>query len=333
MKKYILFILTFIPVILFAQEIHSTAEILQIMTDSKITYNIEALSNETPCPDRSSNINIHYSYRIETDSGINVFPIEINDLAKKNFDIAESFFQKGKYDSALVYYKLTLFEDPKSYNAYTYIGQIYGIKNDYKNAIDWYNKAIQKNYIDYMAHWFIADIYLETGDFKKALDEILIAKILNRNNPRIQKALEEILTKNKLNTIDWCFNPQYELIQESNNKVTIKASALWLGYAFAKAVWEYEPGYSESMGVAKNGYSTLEDKEALIALLVLLEKEKKNIKKEKQFVVLNDALENKYIDAYIVFEILLPDNPEAAYQLDKDIISHLKEYLINIRYK
>jgi len=332
MKRLISFLLiTLIFQIGFGQKLHSPAELLKIMSDSKLSFQIDILKKEIQCSDKSEKLNYHSYYRLSTDSGLYTFTYKIRDDVKPVFDKAEAFFQSGISDSAIFYYKETLKADSTLYNVMTYIGQVYGSKKDYQNAIAWYEKAISKNYIDYMAHWFLADTYLDMKDTKNALDEITIAQILNRNNLRIKKSLTYIFEKAKMSTDDWCFNPQVEINKISDTKINISANEKWLAYAMAKAIWNFEPGYKESMGVAPGQYSTIEDKECLVSLLIGLENSKTKIKNDPQLSILKKATEKKYLDEYILYEIVLPENPLVAFQLPEKTILNIKDYILNVR--
>lgn len=314
----------------FSQTIHSPDEILKIMMDSKFSYEIKNLDKTIECKNYSDRLNHHDYYRVVSDSGLFTKEISINEKAKPLFDKAEYYFQKNKLDSAIAFYQLSLSADSSIYTVMTYIGQVFEKIGDNNNAILWYKKAISKNYIDYMAHWFLADAYLNANNLKDAVDEIVIAQILNRNNPRIKKSLTNIFEKAKRNTDDWCFNPQIELIKLSDTKASVAFNEKWTGYGMAKALWTFEPGYKESMGVT-NGYSTLEDKECLIALLIALENAKISINDEPQLKILKDAAENKYLQEYIIYEIVLPQSPFVAYQLPEQTILEIKNYILNIR--
>jgi tetratricopeptide (TPR) repeat protein len=332
MKKLITFLICFNSLFYgYSQQIHSPAEIIKIMSDSKISYEVKALDKTIECKDYSDKLNYHDSYRISTDSGLSTYKITVSERAKPLFDKAESFFQSNQADSALLYYKLSLDADTMLFNVMTYIGQIYGSKGDYINANIWYKKAIKNNFIDYMAHWFLADSYLAMNDLKSAVGEIVIAQILNRNNPRIKKSVINIFEKDRRDTDDWCFNPQIELIKISDKKISVAFTENWLGYAMAKALWKYEPGYRESMGVSQGYYSTIEDKECLISLLVGLENAKIKIKKESQLRILKEAAENKYIEDYILYEIVLPQTPFVAFQLPEQTIMGIKDYILDYR--
>ncbi len=332
MKKFITFFisLSFITVV-FSQEIHSPAEILKILNNSKVTYEISLLDKKIECKDFSEKLNYHGLYRVVTDSGLYTYDIVSNKSAEPLFARAEDFFGSDNFDSALVYYQLSLKADSTLYDVMTYIGQLYEKKKNYHEAIKWYKLAIDKNYIDYMAHWFLADNYLVTNNVKGAVDEIVIARILNRNNPRIKQSMKNIFEKSKRDTTDWCFNPQVELSRKPDGSIVIATDEKWMGYALAKALWTYEPGYRESMGVAEGEYSTLEDRECLVSLLVGLKNAKVKLKKDRQLFILKKAIENKHLQTYILYELLLPQHPFVAFQLPEETILNIKDYVLNIR--
>jgi tetratricopeptide (TPR) repeat protein len=317
----------------FSQDIHNPAEILKIMEASKLSYEIKILDKSIECKDYSDKLNYHDCYRVKTDSGLITYKFSVNDNAKPLFKKAEDLFQTQQYDSALVYYQLSLKADSGLYKVMTYIGQLYEKKGDVENAMYWYKKAISNNYIDYMAHWFLADLYWSTDNIKDAVDEIVIAQILNRNNKRITNSMTDIFKKAKLTTNDWSFNPQMELRKISEDKISIAFDQKWTGYAIAKAIWTFEPGYKESMGVNPGSYSTLEDKECLFSLMLGLDNAKINIKKDPQLMILRQAFDKKYLNEYILYEIVLPQNPGVAFQLPEQTILEIKDYILNCRNK
>lgn len=333
MKKYnLLIVLLLIGSHLFSQQLHSPYEIIQIMTNSKLSFDIKALDKDIECTDYSKKLNYHDSYRVKTDSGLNTYAFKPNYKAKPLFDKAESFFQSNS-DSALFYYELSLKADSSLYNVMTYIGQMYEHKKDFANTIKWYKMAISKNYIDYMAHWFLADAYIATSDLKNAVDEIVIAQILNRNNQGIKKSATDIFKKSYMGTDNWYFNPQMELKKVSESHISVAFNEKWTGYAMAKALWTYEPGYSKSMGVEQGNYSTIEDRECLVALLVGLENSKTEIENDPQLSILKEAVENKFLNEYILYEIVLPQTPFVAFQLPEETILKIKEYILRVRNK
>jgi len=313
------------------QKFHTPAEILKMISDSKLMYEVKMLDKPIACPDYSNKLNAHDSYRVVTDSSLYTSQYEINDKARPLFDKAEEFFQAKNPYSALMYYRMALDADSTQYYIMTYIGQMYDGQKDYEQSIQWYKKAIEKNYIDYMAHWFLADAYFAINDVKNALDEIVIARILNRNNQRIAASMVNIFKKAKRDTEDWCFNPQIAINKGEGNRVIVEMSADWTAYAMAKALWNFEPGYKESMGVAPDNYTTLEEKECLIAQLIGLENAKTNVKKNPQLRILKKAAENNHLEDYMLYEIFLPRSPQVALLLPEQTIISIKDYVLNVR--
>jgi tetratricopeptide (TPR) repeat protein len=315
----------------YSQNLHTPAEILKIMEDSKLSYEMNILSKPIDCIDRSNNTVDHSYYRVKTDSSILTFSYNLKPEAKPFFEKAETYFSNKSLDSARIYYEKVLEIDPSYYKVMTYIGQMYGTMGDLDKSVEWYKKTIDLNYIDYLAHWLIADIYRMQGKIDEAVNEVTIAIILNRNNPRLKKLQTEIYQLSKLKTDDWCFNPQIDISSEGN-KVNVAFDNVWIGYAMPKAVWRYEPGYKESMGVKDNQYSTLEDKECLINLLIAIKNSKAKTKKYQDITTLKKAVDKGFISEYILYEILLPEHPFAASQFSEEEINKIKDYVLTIRH-
>lgn len=312
-----------------AQDLHTPAEIFELLDKSKISYSIEILKKPIFSPNRSNNILTNEVYRVEEEGRLAVKQYDGHPDTKDLIEQAERYFRNGERLKARETYLEILKTDPRYYKVMTYIGQTYGMEKDFDMAKEWYTRAIKINYIDYMAHWFLAEMYLSTGEIDKAVEEITIAQILNRNNPRIQLSLEKIYNKKKLKSPDWVFNPQYKLDSKKEGKVDVKFEEGWMGYALVKALWKYEPGYAESMGEKQGIPSIIEEKEAILSLLSVLDKKK--IKKNPELKALMDALDNDLIDAYIFYEILLPQYPHIVYQLTDDFTNDIKDYVLQIR--
>ena len=312
-----------------AQEIHSVAEILKIMEESQVSYEINILSSVIPDEDRSGKLNYHIYYRKLKDGNLLTYQYERDSSLEVLISRAESLFADKKYAEAQQIYLDVVSKDSTAYDIMVYIGQIYGIQGDFAKEASWYEKVIGLNYIDYMAHWFLADNYLKQGRKKDALKEISIAQVLNRNNPRVHKSLTNIFDQNGLNVKEWAFTPQIMLDSTDDNHVKISYSNPWLGYAMAKAVWKYEPGYRVSMGIEGNNASTTEERECLAALLSSVDK--KQMKKDPIFLALNYAIDKEMVNEYIFYEILLPKYPVVVNQLPQTFIEEIANYLVEVR--
>ncbi len=316
-----------------AQSIHDPMEIIRIMDTSDILYSLDA-SFTPDIPDYSERVllNDFYVDRL-SENTTTVKHYEPNDSAVYHYEMAETFFQQRNMEQARNHYQLALKADPTYYKVMVYIGDTYYAQQRYSEALTWYRRAIDSNYIDYLAHWACANALVYLGQQDKALREITIAKVLNRNNPRLTTKLMEIYRLNKKNYNDWYFTPLYELSDDydaESEKITVKIrfKDYWMSYAMAKAVWKYEPGYAEAM----DNNLVLGEKEAVFAYWMIASSNKA-AKKTLPVKVLKLALDNRCYEAYVIYEALLPENPNIALYLGEEGIGMIVDYILDVRSK
>lgn len=314
-----------------AQKLHKPDEIHKIMEDSKIGYNIQFIDTVFDCPDLSEKVIAHQYYQVRDDSAYYLKKIPNNPESRIYFDKAEEYFSKQDFDSAMKYYQMAVQIDSMQFASMTYMAQIYGIQKKTDSAMYWYNKVISRNFIDYMAHWFLADLYKDLGDFDKACEEIAIAQVLNRNNPRLKASFDNIMYKSKRANENWCFQPEIDVRKLSDTSVYIGFTKKWMGYALAKAVWDYEPGYRESMGAGESVFSLTEAKECIVFQVTAMEANGFDLKKETPFKYLLAAMEKNMLDEYLLYEILLPQYPIAASNLPPETIRRISNYVLTVR--
>lgn len=143
-----------------AQQYHTPAEILRILTESKVVYNIgtlkSALSGEG---NQNLPLNQHgvYIHKNEQDQ-YELKSYELTSKTKAFVLKGESFFQAGNVEAARNEYLRAREIMPNNSQLMTFVGQTLGIEQDYDDAIEWYKKAIKTNYIDYLGHWFLAEL-------------------------------------------------------------------------------------------------------------------------------------------------------------------------------
>ncbi len=303
------------------------------MDESSVSYTLKSLDApiRTEITDRPVFTNDFY--RVETDSGLIVKQYELSENAGELFQKAEDCFEKGDLVQARKYYEEVLKVEPTYYKCLVYIGDTYLQSRYFNEALKFYEQAVEANPIDYLAHWGLAHACLLLGQKDRAVREITIAKVLNRNNPRLQQMLNTIYAAKKMVYNDWYFEPQYALSEEYNeerekNVVVISYSDFWLPYAMVDAVWKYEPGYADEMG--DDPYGLVQNKEAVAALLTVGDKK---MKKQVAFKVLQAALDERKFDAYQIYEYLLPQYPAFAMLLSDDNLQQLADYVLNIRNK
>lgn len=253
-------------------------------------------------------------------------------------DQAESFFAERNTEKARYLYKKILDRHPNSSQMMTYIGQTYQQDNDDESAREWFEKAIKTNRIDYMAHWFLANVCMEQNEIKRAVHHIVIAHVLNRNNPRIQLSLGLILLANDTPYDNWEFIPTYTLDtnKEGNPMITVaEENPDWMTYAMCKALWAFEPGYALSvLGDSKAPPALIEEKEALIALSV------REIRKADKRSTLNEdihrlaqIIKGGYLDAFALYEVVLRKDPNMASTLPEEVFDVFQRYILQYHTK
>ncbi len=325
MKSKILILICALVVLSFAKDENPLQEAMEIIKESKTLYSLKYLDKPIPVPDRSRLIN-YPVYREKNGDSYDMKAIKATGEAKKLLDKAENYFGSHQYAKARDAYTLALQEDPKLYSAITYIGQTYGIEKNWDKAELWYKKAIEANYVDFLAHWLLADVYKIKGQKEKALDEISIAKVLNRNNPRLEALRKEIYGLNGLNIKNWTFNPQVRMSRDSvTGNVNIVADSIWSYYAFVQAAWFYEPVYKAKA----NKYSMPQAmyRECLMGFLPFIG-DKALVDSVDVLKRLVKVIEADKLDEFVFYDMLLLDYPTASFQLDKKQIEGLKDYLI-----
>ena len=224
------FVLFFISsnVTLYCQKFHTPPEILLLISSSDITYSIDAVDvDDLEYSTYNLELVKHGTYRYKDKSGVIILDNFSNDYASdsdiwEDFNKAEKYFIKGYFSEARKYYKNIHKKIPENSQIITFIGQTYDLDKEYDKAVKWYKKAINANYFDYMAHWFLADVYYTEDKYKKALDEILIAHILNRNNPFLFDKMIDIKEDNDLEYQEWVFLPGCTLKEKSEDKIILK---------------------------------------------------------------------------------------------------------------
>lgn len=325
MKSKILILICALVALSFAKDENPLQEAMEIIKESKTLYSLKYLDKPIPVPDRSQLIN-YPVYREKKGDSYDVKAIKATGEAKKLLDKAENYFGSHQYAKARDAYTLALQEDPKLYSAITYIGQTYGIEKNWDKAELWYKKAIEANYVDFLAHWLLADVYKIKGQKEKALDEISIAKVLNRNNPRLEALRKEIYGLNGLNIKNWTFNPQVRMSRDSvTGNVNIVADSIWSYYAFVQAAWFYEPVYKAK--AKKYSMPQAMYRECLMGFLPFIG-DKALVDSVDVLKRLVKVIEADKLDEFVFYDMLLLDYPTASFQLDKKQIEGLKDYLI-----
>lgn len=311
-----------------AQDISSPSELLEILEKSTNNYELNRLDVAIEF-DNSLVLNSNTFYRQKKGDGFIAVEVELGKEAKVIKEEAEELFQSKEYEQARLLYDKLLQMHPEYTKLLVYIGQTYHLEGEVQKAIPFYTKAIGQNFIDYMGHWFLGRAMWDIGKTDDCLASYMVAHLLNRNHPLLKQELIKVLAINGLEYNDWRFVPQIELKQQDSTNMSVAYASGWEGYAIAKAVWAFEPSHSEKMGQVFGVPSMVQEKEALIAFYLTYEVGNKKLSKAPFVKAFNYAVEHKQVDAFILYEIFLVEEPALAYQLSVDNFMYLSEYVID----
>ena len=299
-------------------KLHTPAEVMKIMEDSKLVYEIKDEYDPKSIIDTPSVLS-NQIYLRESKDGYILETFTLSHQALSTFNQAEDAFHKKDYPKAITLYNQVFEMQPNYFTAFTMIGDAYYSSEKYDSAIVYFKKAIQNNFADYNAHWFLADTYNKCYLLDSALKEITIAHLINVNHKNLNEAIRRYRQKSNHPWKEWDYIPQYNLSKDGN-KVTINTTADWLGYAMVKAVWKYEPGYAEAM-IGKTDTKMVvnwpEEKEAIIASL------SDSSKNERITKIIDDD----YITEFITYELAAKKAPSVMVLLPREMFYRVADYI------
>lgn len=315
-----------------AQDLNDPSKILEIMDNSKVSYQVQLdPAFKAEAPERGDN-NSPDLYQSNGEDGAGIGRYTLDSVSKPLFEKAEAAFAEGKFEEARTNYQAILSQQPDFAMLMTYTGQSYEAEKNYPEAIKWYRKAIDVNFHDYMAHWFLADDLYRLKKYDEAATEIATAWVLNRNHKTIRERMEVIFKAAGLKYDGFEFIPQYRLTKAKDLVEIRFTTEDWMLYAFCKALWRYEPGYHRELGGGRSDFDINEEKECLMNLLISNSRMHKGKKsKVPEINALERAVEAKHTMGFIFVEIWLPQQPIIVYTQSKEGIIEMVDYVLEIR--
>lgn len=318
-------------------QVHLTTplEILTFMEASPTQYQIEQLYGDVP--NKNHAIIPHGSFTTSLNGreyqGEYIKEESPQETAWRKEALALISVENPNYQKARKLYEKILKKSPLNAQIYTFVGETYYEEKDYYEAQKWFEQAIKLNPIDYLARWLLAEIYLIKGEFDAAKKSITLAHIYNRNHPRLFKRFVELYNlEEPIYYNNWAFEPK-TYIYKDGETVVISADGIWLTYGMYKAVWNYEPDYDYvKVNQAVTDYMFQLEMEAIIGTYMTYHNLRKDDKRNYPTMsALGDCLDNDMVEEYVMYEILLVDNPRLAYHTTEGFLERLILYLEKIR--
>ncbi|MGB0862055.1 MAG: tetratricopeptide repeat protein [Saprospiraceae bacterium] len=320
----------------FGQDLHTPSDIAEMMEKSIIYYSFKENKNigegkilDILAADYYINIGEDKKEVVEQ------YKIKRFPKAYKKFEKAKKLEAAQKYSKARRLYQKLLKADPKNAIYATRIGLTFFYEKNYIEAIKWSNKAIRFNRIHYPAYVLLTKIYLNSNQKTEAIKAVTKAHLLNRNDRSIIQLVKQVYKLNGLIYDDtWAYVTQYSINKISDNEVVIEYNGEpWKAYAACRAIWEYEPYYTEKMKITDDNLIMLREYECLLNMGIAYENWD-NLKLKKKFTMglaLQKAKEEKMINQFIQFEIELAENPKMVFLLSDEELKKLSRYILQVK--
>ncbi|HAD82332.1 MAG: hypothetical protein A2509_09250 [Candidatus Edwardsbacteria bacterium RIFOXYD12_FULL_50_11] len=346
--KLAIWVLCAITSQVFTQQEHSFKEFYDIMENSKFTYTISELK-ETVQDTATPPLPISADTKaIEKKNGIEIVFYKRSSESKKLLEAVEANYKNKNNEKVRALCIEMLAIDSMDSKILTYLGETYQKENKYNEAIGWYNKALKANYNNWLTHMSLGKCYSDMANAdnsygKKCIEEYATAMLLNRSFKFLELNYQKICKKYNKEYNIWRFVPQCN-IRKNKKTVYIETDETWLGYAVAKAVREYEPGYSTKNKADKKTVKidTSEEKEYLLNFITANAEIDSSDSQQRYFkpkanvtdpaaITLIEAVNKGMLNEYIIYEMWLPKNPIIIYGLPRESLEGLVKYVLEVR--
>lgn len=330
-----------------AQQKLSFKEFYDIMENSKFTYTISELKEcvqDTATPPLPNSID---TKAIEKQNGIEIVSYKRSSESNKLLEAVEANYKNRNNEKVRALCIEMLGIDSMDSRILTYLGETYQKDENYNEALYWYGKALETNYYNWLTHMLLGKCYLEKAKTdssynEKCIKEYAIAMILNRSVRSFELNYQKICKEYNKSYSIWQFVPQCN-IKKTKKTVYIETDKTWLGYAVAKAVREYEPGYSTKNKADKKTVKidTSEEKEYLLNFITASAEIDSSDSQQRYFkpkanvtdpaaITLIKAVNKRMLTEYILYEIWLPKKPILIYGLPRKSLEGLVKYVLEV---
>jgi tetratricopeptide (TPR) repeat protein len=319
------------PLVMSSQPFYELSDFLAMAGNSPKKYDFTLLQDRIKDQVDHGNLNFNYYYQSDSAGKRVVYPWI---LAPEIWELQEwalEALDQEMPDTAISIYEEILEKQPGYSPALVGIGMAWHSMENYPLAVQFFRQAITENPIDYTAFWSLARTYEVMKISDSAQIAIIRAWILNRNSIEISKDAERICSSSGGDFKHWNFTPQYK-ISTREDRVVVQYQRSWMGYAICKALWAYEPDFSSKREIP-GSVTMFQERECLSCLLTSMEADKKEYASDQALQGFKLALQHKMAMEFILFEILLPANPDMAYLLDDARIAGLVDYVKLTRLK
>lgn len=260
-----------------------------------------------------------------------------DERARAVFDIASEQHHVDELDAARRLYLQTLVLEPEFGRGYLAIGDTYFDERRFADALPWYFQAVARDSTDFLAWRLLAVTFLALDDPVSAKEAAVWAVIYNYHDAESWDMLRRVGRELGFSAAPARLSKRVEVRHERDGSVSVVvdssigdlAKISWLGYAFVRAVWQYE-GRFEARNQASATYFTTftEQLEAMASLAAVWSSEpidstERNVDLDR----LRRITEAGYLGEYILFEELAANDPDIVTLFSPSALRRVKQYV------
>lgn len=331
-----LLISALLPLACSAQQYNSLSELYRIMASSQLRYTFVPLSvqHKQDTPEEGSTM--PEGFYLSTKSTKRIAN-EYDDITGDTtlsalWESAQQAQHAGDTIAACRAYAALLHFCPTCAFVRTTLGTLYLHTGDTALAQECFTHALRDNPYAYTAHRHIAELYAARGTMAKAMEHITKAHLYNRTDTAILHSLMAIYKRNATPYHAWHFQPRYTITRKSNDECEIAtdtSESAWMMYALCHALWQHEPSYTTPLATSMR--ASLPVVQKYEALYVLAETARTlypdNSCPTASIRAVVQAVDNKDIDSFYLYEYLLVQFPQTILLLSEQEQQKLFEYI------
>jgi tetratricopeptide (TPR) repeat protein len=310
-----------------ADEPLDPAAYLQILTDSKLTYNVISEPSKTPVETRTCPHAVGPLRVVEQDGQRKLVPWLTSPAASKLLAEGEKAFQAGDHVEAGARYMVATEKDPQSITAHLFLGDVFLIGGkDPESALVYYKKAIALDPTFPSAHLFASTAYVQLGKKAEAREEIIRALTYHPTYEPVWKIARNPQTWGIKPVRPHRFDPPKGYLGVKGAKgvdVYGGANGEWLGYAICKAVWANEPQFQSKR--TEGGWSLDEESACLQNQVASASNATKALPPLEAHI--REVASQGLLPGYIMFEIVGRNCPVALRIMDDAMKQQVERYI------